>query len=92
MSNTDRGETLSDYDKILAELYEILKPFVPDGVQIKEETDLVNDLNLDSLRVMKLVVAVEDSFDISIPINILPQIRTVEDFVLQLEQLTGEGP
>jgi len=51
----------------------------------------VTDLGLDSLRVMKLVVEVEDRFDISIPINILPNVRTIKDFAVQLETLLGEG-
>ena len=82
---------LDDYEEILSKLFEILKSFAPEGQRLEEDTDLVNDLNLDSLRVMKLLLAVEDSFDISIPLNILPQVRTVRDFVLQVQRLTREG-
>ena len=78
-------------DIILQKVYEIFKPFVPQGQQIKEETDLVADLGLDSLRVMNLLVEVEDSFDISIPLNVLPEVRTIKDFALQLQQLVREG-
>ena len=79
------------YEEILRELLAILKTFAKSGQTLREETDLVADLGLDSLRVMKLVVEVEDRFDISIPINILPNIRTIRDFAVQLEQLLGEG-
>ena len=51
----------------------------------------VTDLGLDSLKVMKILETVEDNFDISIPLNILPDVRTVEDFVLQIQKLNGEG-
>jgi len=74
-----------------AELCKILKPFVPQGQEIKEETDLVADLGLDSLKVMKILETVEDRFDISIPLNILPDVRTVKDFVLQIQNLKDEG-
>jgi len=50
----------------------------------------VADLGLDSLKVMKLLESVEDSFDISIPLNILPDVRTVGDFVLQIQKLYGD--
>jgi len=76
---------------VLQQICEILKPFVPDGQEIKVETDLVADLGLDSLKVMKILETVEDTFDISIPLNILPDVRTVEDFVLQIQKLNGEG-
>jgi len=79
------------YEEILRELLAILKTFAKPGQTLQEETDLVADLGLDSLRVMKLVVEVEDRFDISIPINTLPNIRTIRDFAVQLEQLLGEG-
>ena len=55
------------YDNILEELHKTLKPFVPQGLEIGQETDMVADLGLDSLKVMKIVESVEDSFDISIP-------------------------
>ncbi|MGE5310884.1 MAG: acyl carrier protein [Nitrospirota bacterium] len=82
---------MAGYEEILRELLAILKTFAKHGQTLQEETDLVADLGLDSLRVMKLVVEVEDRFDISIPINILPNIRTIRDFAVQLEQLLGEG-
>jgi acyl carrier protein len=76
---------------ILKQLYEILTPFVPQGQQLSEETDMVADLGLDSLKVMKIVETVEDRFDISIPLNILPEVRTVGDFVVQIQKIIGEG-
>lgn len=72
-------------------LFDILKPFVPDGIVITTETDLLTDLGLDSLKVMKIVENLEDSFDISIPINILPDVRTVRDLELQIQKLNKNG-
>jgi acyl carrier protein len=84
-------QQMRDYENILEELYKILQPFVPQGLEIEEETDLVADLGLDSLKVMKIVESVEDSLDISIPLNILPDVRTVEDFAMQIQKLIGDG-
>ncbi|MGD8944775.1 MAG: acyl carrier protein, partial [Desulfobacterales bacterium] len=55
---------------------------VEDGTVLGEETDFVADLGFDSLKVMKLLEKVEDRYDMSIPLNVLPDIRTVKDFVL----------
>ncbi|MBW1981297.1 MAG: acyl carrier protein [Deltaproteobacteria bacterium] len=79
------------YQDIREQLCEILQPFVKDGRTLTEETDLIDDLGLDSLQVMKLLVQVEDRFDISIPLNILPTVRTVKDFALQLQEIIKEG-
>jgi len=76
--------------KTLQKVTELLGPLVPQGQPVDVETDLVADLGLDSLKVMNLVETVEDCFDISIPLNILPDVRTVGDFVLQIQKLCGD--
>jgi acyl carrier protein len=73
------------------ELFQILKPFVPQGREIHTDTDLVADLDLDSMKVMDIVADVEDAFDISVPLNILPDIRTIGDFTNQIQKLLEEG-
>ena len=78
-------------EKMLQTVCEILRPLVTEGQAINAETDIVADLGLDSLKVMKLVETVEDSFDISVPLNILPEVRTVGDFVQQIEKINKEG-
>ncbi len=82
----------SDYQDILNKLYEIVTPFIDEGIdlELNEDTELGPDLGLDSLKVMKLLLIVEDSFDVSIPLNILPDVRTIKDFAKQLEALLQE--
>ena len=76
----------TDYPKILAEVKAILGRFAKTSAPVEEETELVNDLGLDSLLVMEIVQEVEDVFDISFPLNNLSEIHTVRDFVLQIRQ------
>ncbi|HHO9771370.1 TPA: acyl carrier protein [Escherichia coli] len=45
-------------------------------MEIKPDSDLVNDLGLESIKVMDLLMMLEDRFDISIPINILLDVKT----------------
>ncbi len=79
------------YQEAVTQLYEILKAYTKDGQVLQEETELVADLGLDSVQVMQLLLETEERFDVSIPLNILPDVRTVRDFALQIEQLTGQG-
>ncbi|EGH9951730.1 acyl carrier protein [Escherichia coli] len=53
-----------------------LQDLVGNGVEIKPDSDLVNDLGLESIKVMDLLMMLEDRFDISIPINILLDVKT----------------
>lgn len=78
-------------EKILQTVCDILRPLATEGQTVNVGTDIVADLGLDSLKVMKLVESVEDSFDISVPLNVLPEVRTVGDFVLQIEKISKDG-
>jgi len=80
---------MQTYETILSLVIELVKPLAPPGREVREDTDLVSDLEFDSLRVMNLVEQVEDRFDVSVPLNILPDIRTVRDFTVQLQRIIG---
>ena len=78
---------MQNYETILEQIYELLDPLVEEDIEIQEDSDFVTDLGFDSLKVMKLLEKVEDRYDISIPLNILPDIQTIKDFVMQLQRL-----
>ncbi len=82
---------MPSYDDILSQVAELIRPLAPPNRRVAEETDLVADLDFDSLKVMSLIEQVEDRFDISIPLNILPDIRTVKDFTVQLQRLLEDS-
>jgi acyl carrier protein len=82
---------MTSYEDIRSQIFELLQPFVKDGQTLSEDTDLVADLGLDSLKVMNLIEAVEDRLDISIPLNILTEIQTIKDFSLQLQRVIAEN-
>ena len=57
-----------------------------DKKDIKLDTNLVNDLALESLDVVDLVVAFEKEFNIKIDDKDIKQFQTVEDIVKYLEK------
>ncbi|WP_372716742.1 acyl carrier protein [Immundisolibacter sp.] len=58
-----------------------------EGKDVAAGTDLVGDLGLDSLQIMELLMEMEDSFDVSIPVNVIADARTVGDLVLAVQKL-----
>ncbi len=79
------------YEHIVSQVIAAIREIVSQDADINEDTDLVSDLEFDSLKVMNLMEDVEDRFDISVPLNVLADIRTIKDLALQLERLTGEN-
>jgi len=73
----------------LAALFEILKSFNKTGAVLSPGTRFSGDLNFDSLVVMEFISVVEDDFDISVPLNILPDIATIKDLAVAVEKIVA---
>ena len=77
-------------EEVVQQILEILHPMMPkDSLPVSLDSDLVNDLGLESVDVLGIIETLEDNFDISIPINILPEISTVADLTVEIQKLTG---
>jgi len=76
-----------DNNQILSQLYTILEPYSNLEEALQEDMDLVAGLGLSSLKIMEMLLDIEDGFDISIPLNKLPDIRTIGDLARQLQLL-----
>ncbi|GIX29894.1 MAG: hypothetical protein KatS3mg124_0366 [Porticoccaceae bacterium] len=80
---------MSDYDAYLDYILTTLRSLKRESpVEIGKDTDLVRECGLSSLQVMELVERIEDHFDISIPLNILPDVSTADDMARKLAELT----
>ncbi|HYH19639.1 MAG TPA: acyl carrier protein [Azospirillum sp.] len=63
---------------------------LPQGRQgVGPETNITKELGLDSLAVMNFVMALEDRFDVSIPMDRLAEIETVDDLATAIADLKG---
>ncbi len=68
----------------------VLKKFDKTDKEIDADTDIAAELDLDSLAVMDVIMDLEESMDISIPLNLIPDIRTVGDLAETIGQLKEE--
>lgn len=68
------------------EIYEKLKKILVDNLHLKEseitpESNLVNDLGVNSLELADLILSCEDEFDIEIEDKAISKFKTVKDVV-----------
>lgn len=47
--------------------------------KVSPETNLITHLAIDSVKLLNLVMEIEDEFDISVPLNTLVDVLTVQD-------------
>jgi acyl carrier protein len=74
-------ERASLRDDVMDEVCHQLAPYQPEEKAIGAATVIYQDLSIDSLAVMDIIMDLEDRFDISIPINTVAEIQTVQDLV-----------
>ncbi|HEV7930221.1 MAG TPA: phosphopantetheine-binding protein [Nitrosospira sp.] len=77
----------NNYDDILQKLREHLRQFSPPEIEITPETDLINQLAIDSVKLLNLVMEIEDEFDISVPLNALADVQTVHELTNLIHQI-----
>ncbi|SHO51856.1 phosphopantetheine-binding protein [Desulfopila aestuarii] len=79
---------MKEHDDVLQKILEILAVTLPEGgPEIKADLDLIDDLGLDSMKVLEILESLEDSFDISIPMNVMPGVRTANDLARELQKI-----
>ncbi|NND66161.1 MAG: acyl carrier protein [Halioglobus sp.] len=78
---------MTDYSECLDFLYSALESQNKKNLELTEDTALVADIGLSSLEVMEFIEKIEDHFDISIPLNILPDVNTIGDLAGKVQEL-----
>lgn len=77
--------------EILRELAEVVREHLEHGGELSPEMDLIEDLELDSLRLLTLAVEVENHFRICLDQKDEAAIRTVADLVAVVERKLAEA-
>jgi acyl carrier protein len=75
------------YREIVDSICEQLKRIAPEADSLTEETDLTMDIHIDSVSTMDLVFDLEESFDVSVPLNELSDVRTIRDLASLIVRL-----
>jgi acyl carrier protein len=78
---------MTEYQECLEFLYSALAPQNKKDIELTESTRMVADIGLSSLEVMELIEKIEDHFDISIPLNILPDVNTIGELAKKVGEL-----
>lgn len=77
-------------DEIFEKICALITPFNNKKIAISPDTTFSVDLELDSLMVMDLLSEIEDEFDITIPLNMLPDLETIGQFTDAVQKLLSK--
>ncbi len=77
-----------EYEQVLERVCRQLEKIAGPEVELNADTDLIDGLDLDSFKVLDLLLEVEDEFDISIPVNVLAEVHTLGELSRKIQELT----
>ncbi len=80
-------------EAIADRLKEIIKPYVPDQQRLEElnaNTDLLQDLEINSANLVDIIIDVEMAFDIEIDDAAAEQMLTVKDAIAIIQERLAE--
>lgn len=78
---------MASYNEIYRELQALLAEQLPAERSIEPGSKLVDDLGLSSMQTMEMVMDLEDRLDQAIPLNMLPDVQTVDELARALEKV-----
>jgi acyl carrier protein len=73
-----------------AGVIDVLKNVSRRPIEPALNSDLIADLGFDSLQVLEVATELEDRFDITMPTEAAPTVRTVADVVARVVELLEE--
>ncbi|GGF47365.1 hypothetical protein GCM10011611_62250 [Aliidongia dinghuensis] len=72
-------------------IFDTLRSSLHKLVELSDQTNIVNDLGLDSVAVMDFVMEIEDRLDISVPLDKIAEIETLGDLVFAVRGLKANA-
>ena len=81
---------MRDRQEIESKVFQSLEQVAGPGFKISPDTNIAEELSLDSVKVLDLVMELEDEFDISVPLNLMVDVQTVSDLITLIEKVLAE--
>ena len=78
---------MSTQNKVIETVHDVVKNIIDDRHDISMTSDLIDDLNADSLDLVEIIIDIETQFDIEIPDKQMETMRTVGDIVFYVNSV-----
>lgn len=76
-------------DRIFEKVCALLAPYNRTNREITRSTAIMADLEVDSVAVFDLIMEVEDAYDITFPMEIVSEMKSVGDLIATIQSLKG---
>ena len=77
-------------EEILKNVSNHLKRLSGSEDQIDPESNIAEQFSLDSVKVLDLLMEIEDEYDVSVPLNLMADVQTVNDLADVIYKIESE--
>ncbi len=84
-------QATGSYSQIIGLIIEELEKVNHEKISLSEATDITTDTHADSLAVMELIFTLEETYNVSIPINELSDVRTIGQIARVVESKIAQA-
>jgi acyl carrier protein len=74
---------------VMQEIFRLLSPYQVGSKGITPQTVISTGLTVDSLTIMDVIMELEDRFDVTIPLNTVAEIDTIDQLAETVMRLRG---
>ncbi|MFP6742237.1 MAG: acyl carrier protein [Alphaproteobacteria bacterium] len=90
MTSTPADHATSGGENVMGDIFDLLTPFNTQAIELTAATDINADLDVDSVVILDFLMTLEDKYDVSIPINLVADVRTVGELTAMVEQAIND--
>jgi acyl carrier protein len=77
----------SSVSEIRDVIFATMRAQLREPVELTDNTNIANDLGLDSVAVMDFVMEIEDKLNVSVPLDRIAEVQTLGDLVATLHNV-----
>lgn len=88
----DNGQDNRRHDQVDQAIRNAVETALPQINGIDFDAALTSDVGLDSVQVMDLVMEIEDELDISVPVEVLAEVQTLNQLGARLRSMIKDNP
>ncbi|MEO1028404.1 MAG: phosphopantetheine-binding protein [Pseudomonadota bacterium] len=74
-------------DLIFQKVCSLLAPLNRANIKLTRETEIVSDMEIDSVEVFDFITEVEDAYDIAIPMEAVSEIKSIGELVDEVRKI-----
>jgi len=79
----------SDKDPVFQTVCSLLAPFNRHAIDLRGDTNIITDMEIDSVAIFDLVMEVEDTYEVAFPMETISELKTIQDLTDTIHTLKG---